>query len=256
MKNLEKITVLVVEDDDLSRQVLEDYLVENLNFNVISASDGLMGFTKLKTDKADLILLDIMMPRMDGFSFLQKMRDEKLKIPTIMITALGDASKVKKALGLGAVDFIVKPYDLSDIKQKIARALNIDETDIGKKDSSLSFDIRNSGNIFVVHIEGALNPDDLMTMSKNLVDEAMDIFSGKIKVLIDIRDVEESSITNENLNKILDFYGKLKDLEYNDIIFIATKSQVKTTLKNHSLTKYFTIVDSKPDGMDKLKTGT
>lgn len=102
-------TLLIIEDDPLILRMYQQAFVFNKHDTFI-ANDGEEGLTKAKTEKPDVILLDIMMPKMNGLEVLKKLKadPETKKIPVIMLTNLSDDQDVKAALKLGAVKYITK----------------------------------------------------------------------------------------------------------------------------------------------------
>ena len=101
--------LLIVEDERALAEVLHSELIE-AGMEADIAADGEEAMTKLRAHKPDLVLLDLLLPKKDGFTVLQEMKnDPKLQdIPTIVISNLGQDEDIKRALSLGAVDFFVK----------------------------------------------------------------------------------------------------------------------------------------------------
>ncbi|MDO8609910.1 MAG: response regulator [bacterium] len=113
--------ILIVEDDNFFRNFYTSKLKEK-GYEVDSASDGIEGLEKIKIWLPDLILLDIIMPKMDGFELLTRMRNENISmnIPVIVFSTLGQEVDVEKAKMLGAKDYINKSYfDFENMLQKI-----------------------------------------------------------------------------------------------------------------------------------------
>jgi two-component system chemotaxis response regulator CheY len=112
--------VLVVEDDTGLQETLEEVL-ELEGYAVIVANDGLDALAKLGEPPPAVILLDVMMPRMDGYAFADELRRRGLhpRIPILILTADGRARQ--KAERIGAVGYLEKPFDLSELLRQIAR---------------------------------------------------------------------------------------------------------------------------------------
>ncbi len=120
-------TVLIVEDDQLLQKILAKEF-ENYGFKTLLASNGIEGLERTLNENPDLILLDIIMPRMDGLTMLKKLRqDEKSKeIPVIVLTNLSDAEAIDESLKNGIYDFLVKAnWELPDIVAKAKQKLRI-----------------------------------------------------------------------------------------------------------------------------------
>jgi DNA-binding response OmpR family regulator len=101
--------ILIVEDEEPLSNILKDRLA-NEGFNVIVAANGEEGLAMALSEKPDLILLDILLPKKGGLSMLKELRthEDAANMPVIMLTNLSDASSINEALELGANDFLVK----------------------------------------------------------------------------------------------------------------------------------------------------
>jgi len=125
MPEQEKKKILVIEDD----RSLQNAMVEIINqegFESESALDGEEGLAKIKTFRPDLILLDIILPKKDGFEVLSEIKkDEALKnIPVLILTNLEEVDNVQKALDLGATNYMVKSdFSLKDVVEKIRASM-------------------------------------------------------------------------------------------------------------------------------------
>lgn len=126
MAEQEKNKILIIEDDsyisDMYRMKLEAE-----GFKVEVAPDGISGVEQLNKERPDLILLDVVMPKMDGFSVLQNIKEdpEVQDIPVIMLTNLGQKDSVEKGLKLGAADYIIKAhFTPSEVVEKVKHFLN------------------------------------------------------------------------------------------------------------------------------------
>lgn len=124
--NSEYGNILIVDDEEMNRDLAETLLV-SWGHKIKSAINGEDALMQLQTFSADLILLDVMMPVMDGFTALKHLKEnqETSHIPVIMLTALNDKESIKKALELGANDYLVKPYDIAEFRLRVKNMLNI-----------------------------------------------------------------------------------------------------------------------------------
>lgn len=122
------MNVLIIDDSqDLCKAVKG--CLECQNYLVDTAYDGKSGLRKALTNEYDIILLDIMLPQMNGYEVLKKLRGERRFVPTIMITAKNNVSDMIEGLELGADDFLQKPFNIDVLAAKIraiARRNNID----------------------------------------------------------------------------------------------------------------------------------
>ncbi|MBQ3214147.1 MAG: response regulator transcription factor [Clostridia bacterium] len=114
--------LLVIEDDKELNSSLCSYLQQN-EYNTVSCENGLEALIVVENQKFDLIISDIMMPKIDGFTFVEKIREKDKKTPIIFMTARDD--KFSKQLGykLGIDDYIVKPFDIEELALKIGAIL-------------------------------------------------------------------------------------------------------------------------------------
>jgi DNA-binding response OmpR family regulator len=111
-------TVLIVEDDPTMLRGLRDNF-EFRGYHVLSAEDGEEGLNTALNAKPDLIILDIMLPKINGYEVCRLIRKEELEMPIIMLTAKGEESDIVLGLNLGADDYVTKPFS---IKELLARA--------------------------------------------------------------------------------------------------------------------------------------
>ncbi|MBM4320706.1 MAG: response regulator [Deltaproteobacteria bacterium] len=117
--------IVVVEDDEQVRGILVKLLEKN-DYLVKTAEDGLKALQLLEEVRPDLLVVDVMMPRLDGFQFVRAARfmKENKAIPVIFVTAKTDAKSMIEGINLGAKFFLGKPFQVSDVLSKIKKALN------------------------------------------------------------------------------------------------------------------------------------
>lgn len=119
-----KPTLVLVEDDDFISEMYALKFKDSYNVNV--ARDGAEGLEMIKKLKPDIVLLDIILPQLDGFEVLEQVqKDESVKnIPVILLTNLGQKQNVKKGLHLGAVDYVIKAhYTPSEVVERVNKVL-------------------------------------------------------------------------------------------------------------------------------------
>lgn len=103
--------VLIVEDDPMVAMINEQYIKRNKNFEIVGkCSDGASALDFLESGAVDLLILDVFMPKMDGFETLRKIRNKQITVEAIMVTAANDRDSLEEALHLGIVDYLVKPF--------------------------------------------------------------------------------------------------------------------------------------------------
>ncbi|MEU4101804.1 two-component system response regulator CseB [Streptomyces tanashiensis] len=115
------VRVLVVEDDAVIRRAVQLFL-ERYGYQVTVAADGLAGLEAFRADTHDLLILDVMLPELDGIGLCQRIREESL-VPILMMSARGDALDVVAGLEAGADDYVVKPVDTAVLVARIRMLL-------------------------------------------------------------------------------------------------------------------------------------
>jgi putative two-component system response regulator len=123
MKDLSECTLLIVDDAETNIDILLDILGEE--YDVAVAMDGESALEAVDDERPDLILLDIMMPDIDGFEVCRRLKGnpETANIPVVFLSALTEAEEKQRGLDLGAVDFITKPFEVSEIQSKVKKYL-------------------------------------------------------------------------------------------------------------------------------------
>ena len=114
--------ILIAEDERNVREGLEDLFV-GAGYGVRTAKDGEDALTAYTRRRPDLLLLDLMMPRRDGFEVLSEIRRRDPLLPVLLLTACGEQVDKVKGLGWGADDYITKPFDVNELLARVARAL-------------------------------------------------------------------------------------------------------------------------------------
>ena len=133
------ISVLIVEDDPNIRELLQMYL-ERDGYAVTLATDGGQGLDKFRSIKPDLVLLDVMMPVMDGWAVCKAIRAEG-NTPVIMLTAKGETDDKVQGLKAGADDYVTKPFEMKELLARIEAVLRrADRGTEEKKARRLTFD--------------------------------------------------------------------------------------------------------------------
>ena len=103
--------VLIVEDDPMVAMINEQYIKRNKNFEIVGkCNDGLSALDFLENNMVDILILDVFMPKIDGFETLRQIRNKKITVDAIMVTAANERESLEEALHLGIVDYLVKPF--------------------------------------------------------------------------------------------------------------------------------------------------
>lgn len=133
-------TILVVDDQSSVRQLLQEYLTEQ-GFRIFTAADGQTALYSARHDPPDLILLDIMMPDLDGFEVLEMVR-EISNVPVIMLTAKGEEDDRVRGLEKGADDYVTKPFSPRELVSRVRAVLRRTEGATGSMHGLIEVDER------------------------------------------------------------------------------------------------------------------
>jgi DNA-binding response OmpR family regulator len=114
--------LLIIEDELPMRTALKDVL-EGEGYRVLTAPDGETGLQRALNDKPDLILLDVMMPRLDGYSLCRELRRLAKAVPVLMLTAKGQIEDRVRGLDVGADDYLVKPFSTDELLARVRAVL-------------------------------------------------------------------------------------------------------------------------------------
>ena len=117
----ERPTVLLVDDEESVQKVLT-YPLEREGYRVVQARDGEQALDRYRDEHIDLVILDLMLPRLDGLAVCRRLREERSAVPIIMLTARGDEGDKVLGLELGADDYITKPFSIREFRSRV-RAL-------------------------------------------------------------------------------------------------------------------------------------
>lgn len=133
--------VLIVEDDPMVAMINEQYVNRHKDFKVVGkCKDGELALSYIQENPVDLIILDVFMPRMNGFETLRELRKEHKSVDVIMVTAANDRESLEEALHLGIVDYLVKPFTFDRFKIALDKF-------ISQKKLLQDFDTLNQSNI-------------------------------------------------------------------------------------------------------------
>lgn len=138
--------ILVAEDETSLNDLLQDALRMN-GYETISAKHGLEALRLIREQKPDLVILDINMPQLDGFGVIEKLRNENNNVPVIVLTARDKKDDKSIGFGLGADDFVTKPFGLEELLMRVAavlrRSKNVATTGNILVNGDLSLDVAN-----------------------------------------------------------------------------------------------------------------
>jgi len=138
-------TILVVDDDPTIRDVLERYLRRE-GFAVLTAADGQTALQKADSEKPDLVVLDLMLPHVDGWEICRQLRAEST-VPILMLTARGEEYERILGLGLGADDYVTKPFSPGEVVARIQAIFR--RIEMARSPTPLSAEIIHIGEIVI-----------------------------------------------------------------------------------------------------------
>ncbi len=118
---METKTIVVVEDSYIIQLLIRTVLMDS-GYNLVFFSNGQEALVELLAHHPDLLILDIMMPIMDGFTLLEKI-DKQNSYSILVVTARADFASVDRAMSLGATDYLIKPFNSTDLVNKVERLL-------------------------------------------------------------------------------------------------------------------------------------
>jgi DNA-binding response OmpR family regulator len=111
-------TILIIEDDPAILRGLKDYFLKR-DFQVQTARDGQQGLQAARSGAADLILLDLMLPKMNGYEICRALRAEGRDMPIVMLTAKGQEDDIVRGLEMGADDYVTKPFGIRELHARV-----------------------------------------------------------------------------------------------------------------------------------------
>jgi CheY-like chemotaxis protein len=144
----DKNRILIADDNQPNRELLEAYL-SDIDCDVEHAADGQDTLAKVKSFRPDLILLDVMMPKLSGFEVCQKLKTDKTnrKIMVLMVTALNEAGDIERAVHAGTDDFLSKPVNKTELLKRVENMLKLkDVTDELERLRRYIDEMENRGN--------------------------------------------------------------------------------------------------------------
>lgn len=196
---MENLTILVVDDEARMRKLIKDFLVKN-NFNILEAEDGekaLEIYNKNKNN-INLILLDVMMPKVDGWSVLKKIREENKSIPIVMLTAKSEEQDELLGFELGVDEYISKPFSPKILVARVAAIL--------KRTENKNQDIISCDGIVID------NTARVVTVDKKTVELSLREYE-LLKYLMENKNIALSRDKILNIVWKFDFYGDSRTID-------------------------------------------
>lgn len=132
------VSILLIEDDPNFGDVLRSYLEMN-DYTVTLAQDGVLGIEAFKKQAYDLVVLDVMMPRKDGFTVAKEIREKNLTVPIIFLTAKTMKEDILQGFKLGADDYITKPFNSEELLYRVQAVLKRTNKNLDPRDQQREF---------------------------------------------------------------------------------------------------------------------
>lgn len=188
---MKKSKILVIDDNNLNLRMIE-LVLQNYNYDVITAMNGASGIKATQEQNPDLILLDIMMPVMDGFEVCERLKEspDTQDIPIIFLTSKPDSEGIVKGFELGAADYVTRPFNRPELMARIKTHLSLKESrdkviELERKNSILAMGTTTNheinqpltvltGNLFLLKESlSAQNPTQQQTVYFRKMDQAV-----------------------------------------------------------------------------------
>jgi len=183
-----KVSKILVVDDDLAILELIKINLQLIGHDVICADDGIKGFALVKQENPDLVVLDVMMPNVDGFTVANRIRNNEASkdTPILMLTALGMIQDKTKGFNAGVDDYLVKPFELDELKLRVRALLRRTKSlpeSLGRVDIQTVGDITLIPENFSVQIENEvvkLTPIEFEILNLLVQNHGSTVTSGKL----------------------------------------------------------------------------
>lgn len=184
--------ILVIEDDEILRETMAQFLAEE-GFDVSIAIDGEDGVNKALTEKPDLILCDINLPKFDGFEVYKRLEDNELIVPFIFVTARTEVDDIRNGMLLGADDYITKPFRIDTLMSIINKRLQKREN----LEKEYKFQIKKSEAI-IDYLKSQLQDKNIKLDSvKNLFKNVATLDLGMLKFIGELLEKNKDNIKKE-----------------------------------------------------------
>jgi signal transduction histidine kinase len=232
-------TILIVDDEEITRITLSA-LLENRNYHVEMAEDGIKGFEVAKRINPDVILLDVMMPHMNGYEVCKRIRSDPQigEVPIILITALDDRAAKLNGLMVGADDFLSKPFDSLELEirlrtlQQVGRYRHLLDERKKLNDTLLELSSKNRQLQALSQQILIAQENERRRMAVELHDEIGQLITG-LKFILERRDedtatlfAEARTVTNELMQRVREMSLNLRPTVLDDFGLFAALSDL------------------------------
>ena len=210
--------ILIVDDDDEIRELLE-FDISQSGYHTDTAKDGMEGLTKALNNTYDLIILDVMMPKMNGFDVCKNIRLAKLAVPILMLTAKGTIQDKTEGFEGGADDYLVKPFDIQEVLLRIRVLLRRNEIE---EKYSISNEVLKAGDIEIF-------PESLECI---IVNKKVKLTPTEFEILYCLMQHFNSSVTLATLLDEVWGYDSDEDVRMLRVHVGGLRNKIETDTKN------------------------
>ena len=210
--------ILIVDDDDEIRELLE-FDISQSGYHTDTAKDGMEGLTKALNNTYDLIILDVMMPKMNGVDVCKNVRQAKLAVPILMLTAKGTIQDKTEGFEGGADDYLVKPFDIQEVLLRIRVLLRRNEIE---EKYSISNEVLKAGDIEIF-------PESLECI---IVNKKVKLTPTEFEILYCLMQHFNSSVTLATLLDEVWGYDSDEDVRMLRVHVGGLRNKIETDTKN------------------------
>lgn len=214
----EKKRILIVDDDAEIRELLE-FDISSSGYFTDTAKDGMEGLQKVLNNKYDLVLLDVMMPKMNGFDVCRNIRQAKINVPILMLTAKGTIGDKTNGFENGADDYLVKPFDIQEVLLRIRVLLRRNQPPM---ENHITNEILEAGNIEIM-------PDTLETV---ILNERKKLTPTEFEILYCLMQHFNKPVTLATLLEEVWGYGSDEDVRMLRVHVGALRNKIEPDAKN------------------------
>lgn len=182
---MNKNQVLIIDDDEVLTEMLTEYLADD-GYEVDSVHDGLQGLNAARTDKYDLVILDVMLPTLGGMEVLKRLREDN-QTPVLMLTARGDDIDRILGLEIGADDYLPKPFNTRELVARMKAIL--------RRADSKSNSNKTDWTIGDLHV-------DIENWNASYKKEAIELTTAEFRMLNALYEAKGTAVTREDLTQV------------------------------------------------------